>query len=64
VLRDALKRCDDRCLTPRAPRFAIDSRYILAAAGVLAEVDAPAAQALMRESLWVRTPSVPQRGSP
>lgn len=51
ILATALDRCDDRSLTPRAPRFAIDSSYILAAAGLLATVDPAAALELMRDAL-------------
>jgi uncharacterized protein (TIGR01319 family) len=53
ILRAALERCDDRWLTPRAPRLAIDSGYVLAAAGLLAELDPRAAVGLIRESLGV-----------
>jgi len=51
ILGAALARCDERSLTPRRPRLAIDADYVLAAAGLLADVDAPAALALMRERL-------------
>jgi uncharacterized protein (TIGR01319 family) len=51
ILRAALARCDERWLTPRAPRLAIDSSYVLAAAGLLAELDPRAATRLMTESL-------------
>ncbi len=51
ILRDGLERCDDRCLTPRSPRFAIDSSYVLAAAGLLGDVDSGAALRLMRDTL-------------
>jgi uncharacterized protein (TIGR01319 family) len=51
ILATALDRCDDRSLTPRAPRFAIDSSYILAAAGLLATVDPGAALELLRDAL-------------
>jgi uncharacterized protein (TIGR01319 family) len=51
ILATALDRCDERSLTPRGPRFAIDSSYILAAAGLLATVDPGAALELMRDAL-------------
>jgi uncharacterized protein (TIGR01319 family) len=51
ILRTALDRCDERSLTPREPRLAIDADYVLAAAGLLADVDEDAALALMRERL-------------
>jgi uncharacterized protein (TIGR01319 family) len=51
ILRTALERCDARSLTPRAPRFAIDSNYILAAAGLLGGVDPGAALNLMRAAV-------------
>ena len=51
ILRDGLDRCDDRCLTPRAPQFAIDSSYVLAAAGLLGDIDSGAALRLMRDTL-------------
>jgi uncharacterized protein (TIGR01319 family) len=51
ILRSALERCDDRSLTPRAPRLAIDSNYVLAAAGLLADVDPSAALNLLRDAL-------------
>ena len=51
ILQAALERCDDRCLTPRSPRFAIDSSYVLAAGGLLADLDPGAAVQLMRHTL-------------
>ena len=48
ILRTALERFDDRSLTPRRPSVAIDSDYILAAAGLLADVDAGGASNLAR----------------
>jgi uncharacterized protein (TIGR01319 family) len=51
ILQAALERCDDRCLTPRSPRFAIDSSYVLAAGGLLADLDPGAAAQLMRHTL-------------
>ncbi len=51
ILGAALARCDERALTPRQPRLAIDADYVLAAAGLLADIDAPASLALMRERL-------------
>lgn len=54
ILRDALERCDDRSLTPRAPRFAIDSSYVLAAAGLLSDVDPDASLNLMQDALSLK----------
>jgi len=54
ILRAALERFDDRSLTPRAPRVAIDSEYVLAAAGLLADVDAGAASKLARDAISER----------
>jgi len=51
ILAAALARCEERWLTPRAPRIAIDADYTLAAAGLLAETEPEAALALMREGL-------------
>jgi len=55
ILATAIGRCADRWLTPRAPRFAIDSDYVLAAAGLLAELDPQASLQLMRERLTEAT---------
>lgn len=52
VLRDALSRCESRNLTPRDPSIAIDRDYILAATGLLADVDREAAARLAREALF------------
>ena len=59
ILRDGLDRCDDRCLTPRAPQFAIDSSYVLAAAGLLGDIDSGAALRLMRDTLAVDVAQMP-----
>jgi len=55
ILQEALDRCDDRSLTPRTPRLAIDTDYLLAAAGLLAEVDPRAAYRLMRARIHSET---------
>jgi uncharacterized protein (TIGR01319 family) len=54
ILCEALERLDDRSLAPREPGISIDHDYLLAAAGLLAEIDRPAAAALMRVSLRPR----------
>jgi uncharacterized protein (TIGR01319 family) len=51
ILKDALDRLDDRSLAPRNPRIAIDGEYLLAAAGLLANLDRAAAVALMLSSM-------------
>ncbi len=51
ILRAALARLDDRSLAPRKPRIAIDADYLLAATGLLAELDPTAALALARASV-------------
>ncbi|HEX9481469.1 MAG TPA: glutamate mutase L, partial [Solirubrobacteraceae bacterium] len=51
VLRDALGRLEDRTLSPRNPAIAIDRHYVLAAAGLLADVDRDAAMRLVRGAL-------------
>jgi uncharacterized protein (TIGR01319 family) len=51
VLRDALGRLEDRTLSPRNPAIAIDRHYVLAAAGLLADVDRDAAIGLVRGAL-------------
>jgi hypothetical protein len=54
ILCEALERLDDRSLAPREPGIAIDHDYLLAAAGLLADADRPAAAALLRGSLRPR----------
>jgi uncharacterized protein (TIGR01319 family) len=54
ILCEALERLDDRSLAPREPGISIDHDYLLAAAGLLADIDRPAAAALMRASLRPR----------
>jgi uncharacterized protein (TIGR01319 family) len=54
ILSEALGRLDDRSLAPREPRISIDRDYLLAAAGLLADIDRPASAALMRASLRPR----------
>ncbi len=51
ILDEALARCDDRSLVPRAPRLAVDTGYVLAAVGLLAGVDRRAAK-------WLALPLV------
>jgi uncharacterized protein (TIGR01319 family) len=51
VLSEAIARCESRSLVPRRPRIAIDRDYILAAAGLLADIDRDAAAALARHAL-------------
>jgi len=46
ILREALDRRPPRSLAPRAPRIAIDRRYLLAPLGLLATVDQGAARRL------------------
>jgi uncharacterized protein (TIGR01319 family) len=59
ILQGALERCDHRSLTPRGPRFAIDSSYVLAAAGLLADIDPSASRNLMHGTLGAQVPSRP-----
>jgi uncharacterized protein (TIGR01319 family) len=54
ILSEALGRLDDRSLAPREPGISIDSDYVLAAAGLLADIDRTASAALMRASLRPR----------
>ncbi|HEV7584247.1 MAG TPA: glutamate mutase L [Solirubrobacteraceae bacterium] len=54
ILSEALERLDDRSLAPREPGISVDHDYLLAAAGLLADIDRPAAAALMRLSLRPR----------
>ena len=49
VLRAALERRAQGSLTPRAPAFALDRRYVLAAAGLLSTVDENGARALLED---------------
>jgi uncharacterized protein (TIGR01319 family) len=51
ILATAMDRCDERSLTPRNARYGIDASYVLAAAGLLADVDARAAKGLMRGNI-------------
>lgn len=51
ILREALERRAPRSLAPRDPSFAIDRNYILAAAGLLTELDPEAALRLLRREL-------------
>jgi uncharacterized protein (TIGR01319 family) len=51
ILHNALERCDDRTLTPRAPTYLIDSEYILAATGLLAQIDPGAALRLIQDAV-------------
>ncbi|HEU4705740.1 MAG TPA: glutamate mutase L [Solirubrobacterales bacterium] len=51
VLETALRRRAPRSLSPREPEFAIDSSYVLAAAGLLAGEDPEAAMRLLRSEL-------------
>jgi uncharacterized protein (TIGR01319 family) len=51
VVRAALARCDAQALTPKRPRVVIDRSYILAAAGLLATIDPPAALSLLNSQL-------------
>jgi hypothetical protein len=60
IMRAALERCDDRSLTPRRPKLAVDAHYVLAAAGLLAQVDTGAALALMRQGIDVSQRSTPE----
>jgi hypothetical protein len=54
ILSEALGRLDDRSLAPREPGISIDRDYLLAAAGLLADIDRRASAALMRASLRPR----------
>lgn len=51
ILGQALARRAPRSLTPREPSLAIDRNYVLAAAGLLAGLDADAAVRLLRREL-------------
>ncbi len=51
ILREALKRRGPRSLAPSAPTLAVDSNYLLAAAGLLATEDPEAAMRLLRREL-------------
>jgi uncharacterized protein (TIGR01319 family) len=51
IVRAALGRCDPQALTPKTPRLVVDRSYILAAAGLLATIDRPAALSLMNSHL-------------
>jgi len=51
ILRTGIGRCDSRSLTPRSARYGIDASYVLAAAGLLADLDTGAATRLMRENI-------------
>lgn len=51
ILREALKRRGARSLTPVDPAVAVDSNYILAAAGLLATEDRDGAVRLLRHEL-------------
>jgi uncharacterized protein (TIGR01319 family) len=51
IVGAALQRCDAQALTPKAPSIVIDHSYILAAAGLLATIDQPAALSLMKSQL-------------
>jgi uncharacterized protein (TIGR01319 family) len=51
ILRETLARRAPRSLAPRNPRIAIDTNYILAAAGLLATEDPDAALRLLRREL-------------
>jgi uncharacterized protein (TIGR01319 family) len=51
ILRSALERRAPRSLAPREPRLAVDSSYVLAAAGLLARLDEEAAMRLMLREL-------------
>jgi len=51
ILRTAIDRSDDRSLTPRKARYGIDESYVMAAAGLLADIDRGAATRLMRENI-------------
>lgn len=53
ILRLALERRSSHSLAPQGPQLALDSNYILAAAGVLAAVDREAAWRLLRRGLLV-----------
>lgn len=54
ILGEALGRLDDRSLAPREPGISIDGDYLLAAAGLLADIDRRASAALMQASLRPR----------
>jgi uncharacterized protein (TIGR01319 family) len=51
ILDQALERRAPRSLAPQEPRLAIDSSYVLAAAGLLASVDSAAALRLLERNL-------------
>lgn len=51
ILRIALARRVPRSLAPREPELAVDSQYVLAAAGLLATLDPDAAMRLMLQEL-------------
>lgn len=53
ILREALKRRGARSLAPLDPDFAVDSHYVLAAAGLLATEDHEAASRLLQRELEV-----------
>lgn len=59
ILQGALGRCDHRSLTPRAPRFAVDTSYVLAAAGLLAGIDSSASRRLMRDAIPTQASMAP-----
>ena len=56
VLREALERQPQGALAPRAPALALDRRYVLAAAGLLATVDAKAARTLLADQGFAAAP--------
>jgi uncharacterized protein (TIGR01319 family) len=53
ILREALKRRGARSLAPLDPNLAVDSSYVLAAAGLLATEDREAAARLLRRELAI-----------
>jgi hypothetical protein len=51
ILREALGRRAPRSLAPRNPELRLDRNYVLAAAGLLATLDPPAALRLLRREM-------------
>ena len=51
MLRAALARQPQGTLAPRAPVLTLDRRHVVAAAGLLSTVDAPAARALLADQV-------------
>jgi uncharacterized protein (TIGR01319 family) len=52
IARTALARISDHVLAPRKCRVVVDRRYVLAAAGLLAQSHLPIAESLLGRQLW------------